>query len=130
MVGDQGTDGNAATELARERSRLAADRTLLAWIRTALALIGFGFSLAKVSSFLAEVNPNRTRMSHMGTRAFCAAFVSLGTFSLLVAVLQHWRALRQIARDRLVYAPAWPLSELVSVVLVLIGIYGLVAVLK
>lgn len=85
-----------ANELARDRNRAAADRTLMAWIRTALSLIGFGFSIGKLAEYLQKANPNRILDPINSAQVFGEGFIILGLASLIIAVIQNRRILKQI----------------------------------
>ena len=118
-----------ADELARERNRAAADRTLMAWIRTALSLIGFGFGIGKIAETLektrgiAGVDPYHT------AQIFGESFIGLGVFSLIAAVVQYRRILKQIEHGEYVYTEPLPLTMITAVILLLIGVFGFFAVL-
>ena len=123
------TDNNSkakqtTTELARGRSRDATERTLMAWIRTGLALIGFGFGIGKAQDYLEKIHPDRIYDPVHGARIFGGAFITLGVLAVLVAVIQYRRRLSQIKQDVFVYSESLPLSEVVAVILLLIGLFG------
>lgn len=115
---------NVGTELAKDRNRLAAERTLMAWIRTALAMIGFGFGIDSVVSAILSfqtvsdaVNPVRF------SRYLGLAFIALGVYALLAAIIDHSRELRRIRfSDTYTYTPRLSVGLTVSVGLLLIGI--------
>jgi putative membrane protein len=124
------TATNAATELARERTRQAADRTLMAWIRTSLSLIGFGFGIAKYRDILMKAGfIQRPPEEFNTTLIFGLSFISLGVVGLLAAVLQHWRILQAIENDPLAMPAFKPLSMVMAIILLLIGAFAFVAVL-
>lgn len=121
---------STSTELARERSREAASRTLMAWIRTSLSLLGFGFGLSRILHYLAQshlVGAHDLDPTH-SARIFGASFVLLGTFGLIAAIIQHWCTLRKIKQEDYKYTPSFPITELVALLLVLIGCYASIAV--
>jgi putative membrane protein len=77
---------------------LAVGRTLMAWIRTSISMIGFGFTLAKLFQPLASAN---VLIRGPAGRVWTAEgvgmlLISLGTFSLIMAVLDHRRDLRRL----------------------------------
>ena len=119
---------NTSTELARERSREAADRTLLAWIRTALSLIGFGFGIGKFYDYMQTAGIQRELDPIRSTLIFGAGFIVLGVLGLAAAVIQHARLLRRLDEAEYVYAPPLPLGMIMAMLLLLIGVFGLVAV--
>ncbi len=116
-------------ELARERNRAAADRTLMAWIRTALSLIAFGFSIGKIAEYLKKANPDRMLDPIDSARIFGEAFIALGIFGLIAAIVQHRRIVKQIKRGEFVYTEHLPLAMITAIILLLIGVFGFVAVL-
>lgn len=122
------TSTNTNTELARERSREAADRTLLAWIRTALSLIGFGFGIGKFYDYMQTAGIQRELDPIRSTLIFGASFIVLGVLGLAAAVIQHARLLRRLDKVEYVYAPPLPLGMIMAMLLLLIGVFGLVAV--
>jgi len=115
------------TRLALQRSYLANERTLMAWIRTAISLIGFGFTLAKVFQALADSNVLIRGPAGMVWTAegVGIAMIALGTFSLLIAVLDHRRELKMLHDAGL--EKRFSLTRVVASVL---GILGLMAVLS
>ena len=119
---------NTTTELARERNREAADRTLLAWIRTALSLIGFGFGIGKFYDYMQTAGIQRELDPIRSTLIFGAGFIVLGVLGLAAAVIQHARLLRRLDKVEYVYAPPLPLGMIMAILLLLIGVFGLVAV--
>ena len=123
------TTADTGTELARERNRAAADRTLMAWIRTSLALIAFGFSIGKVYDYLERVNPDRVLDPLDSAEIFGEAFIGLGVFGLIAAIVQYRRILKQIERGEFVYTEPLPLAMITAIILLLIGVFGFVAVL-
>jgi putative membrane protein len=89
----------SANELAVTRTVLAAERTLMAWIRTALSMISFGFTIYKFLHGLNEAGGIRLVRPHEPWR-LGLFLVSLGTGSLVVAVLEHFRTLGRIEGHR------------------------------
>ena len=119
---------NTATELARERNREAADRTLMAWIRTALSLIGFGFGIGKFHDYVETAGLTSKLDPVHSLLIFGVSFMVLGLVGLLAAVIQHIRVLEQLNKRDFTYAATRPIGLAVAIVLLLIGIFGLVAV--
>lgn len=129
MTIDNPTVKQTTTELARERSRAATERTLMAWIRTSLSLIGFGFGIGKIQDYIEMTHPGRIHDPIHGARIFGGSFIALGILAIIMAAIQHWRRLSQIKQDVYVYSAPLPLSEVVAVLLLLIGLFGLVYIL-
>ena len=124
MTIDKSSVKEMTTEFARVRSSEATERTLMAWIRTGLALIGFGFGIGKAQDYLEKIHPDRIYDPVHGARIFGGAFITLGVLAVLVAVIQYRRRLSQIKQDVFVYSESLPLSEVVAVILLLIGLFG------
>ncbi len=127
---DASDHASLTTELARERTRAAADRTLLAWIRTALSLIGFGFGLAKSRDVLAEAGVLRRTHSLNSVLVFGASFVALGLICLLGASVQHLVVTRHLDSATFHYKRFRPLAAIVTIALLLIGIYALATIAR
>jgi putative membrane protein len=105
--------------LALDRTRLAAERTLMAWVRTALSMIGFGFTIYK---FLQVVQEQSTLpvLRPQAPRNVGLTLVSIGTFAVIIACVQHWKYIKKLRPDQ-PYKP-WDLTFIVAC---LIGFLGL-----
>ena len=126
---DKSTVANIANELAKERNREAADRTLMAWIRTALSLIGFGFGIGKLASYLNAAGLHTSADPAHTTLTFGASFIVVGLLGLSAAVVQHARILSRLSQPDFAYRAMRPIAMTVSIMLLLIGVFGLVAIL-
>lgn len=120
---------NIANELARERNRAAADRTLMAWIRTAIAMIGFGFGVGKITDVLEDKGKTVPDDAIHTGLIFGEAFIILGVFSLLAAIVQYWRILKRIDNPQYMYAPSRALPMMTAIALLAIGLFAFVAIL-
>lgn len=126
---DKPATANIANELARERNREAAERTLMAWIRTALSLVGFGFGIGKLEAYLGAADPHRSIDPIHTTLIFGASFIVVGIFGLLAAIVQHARILKRLTRPDFAYNAMRPIAMTVADMLMMIGVFGLVAIL-
>ena len=120
---------STTNELARERNRAAADRTLMAWIRTAISLIAFGFSIGKLAEYLKKANPEHVLDPIDSARIFGEAFIALGIFGLIAAIVQYRGILKKIKQREYVYTEPLPLTMITAIILLLIGMFGFVTVL-
>jgi putative membrane protein len=107
-------------DLAVERNILAAERTLMAWIRTALSMISFGFAIYQFMQILlaqdntSAIRPHEPR--HVGL-----ALISLGTFAVIIATIQHFRYVKRVRPDS-IYKYWKDLSFIVACLLTLLGL--------
>jgi putative membrane protein len=101
----------------------------MGWIRTALALIGFGFGITKLDAYL-QAGGLHTRfdLPH-STMIFGASFIVLGILGLMAAIVQHARILNRLSHPAFAYDAMRPIAMTVACLLILIGVFGLVAVL-
>ena len=125
---DTPTPLNISNELAKERNRAAAERTLMAWIRTALSLIGFGFGIGKLSAYMEAAGLHRHDPAHTSL-IFGSSFIVVGILGLLAAIVQHARILKRLSRPDFAYNAMRPIAMTVAAVLMLIGVFGLTAIL-
>jgi putative membrane protein len=115
---------DVSTRLAIERTRVAYDRTMMSWIRTATSLITFGFTIYKYFQIQRVAAPSE---SLVGPREFSLILISLGLFSLAVAV---WQNRQSLLRLRALY-PETPrsLAGGLAFVIALLGLLALIAVI-
>jgi putative membrane protein len=126
---DRPVGANIANELAKERNRAAAERTLMAWIRTALSLIGFGFGIGKFAAYMDAAGLHTSRDPAHTSLIFGSSFIVVGIFGLLAAIVQHARILKRLSRPDFAYDAMRPIAMTVAVILMLIGVFGLIAIL-
>ena len=120
---------NLANELAKERNREAAERTLMAWIRTALSLIGFGFGIGKLAAYMDAAGLHTRLDVPHSSLIFGASFIVVGILGLLAAIVQHARILKSLSRPDFAYNAMRPIAMTVAALLMLIGLFGLIAIL-
>lgn len=115
---------DVSTRLAIERTRVAYDRTMMSWMRTATSLITFGFTIYKYFQ-LQRVAPPSERL--IGPRELALILISLGLFSLVLAV---WQNRQGVLRLRTLY-PETPrsLAGLLAGLIALLGLLALLAVI-
>jgi len=115
--------------LAMHRNFMAAERTLMAWIRTSISMIGFGFTLAKVFQSLAEqhILVRGPRGNVWTAEGVGTALISLGTFALIMAVIDHRREVRWL-RTRGLEA-RFSLPAAVASVLAILGVTAFLSVI-
>ncbi len=123
------TPRNIANELAKERNREAAERTLMAWIRTALSLIGFGFGIGKLAAYMDAAGLHTRFDVPHSSLIFGASFIVVGILGLLAAIVQHARILKRLSRPDFAYNAMRPIAMTVAALLMLIGLFGLIAIL-
>jgi putative membrane protein len=123
---DRGTSlAEERTRLALRRTFLATERTLMAWVRTSLSMISFGFTIVKFFEYLAE----ERKMTLVGLfgRAWAPATLGLmliviGTFSLVAAIVEHRRSLKELHKQGL--APGWSLALIVACLVAVLGVFA------
>lgn len=88
------------TGLAFQRTRMAADRTLMAIMRTALSMIGFGFTLYTfVTNFIKREGAHGVLPQEAPVR-FALTMIILGTLLLALGILNDYRYMRRLRRQR------------------------------
>ncbi|WP_204141208.1 DUF202 domain-containing protein [Halomicronema sp. CCY15110] len=110
------------TALARERTRAAAERTLMAWIRTALSMISFGFGIDRLFKYLDQTATSSGINVLTEERILGLSLMSLGLFTLVAAIINHWRILKNIETEEFEYMPGWSQGLVVAVVLLFLGL--------
>jgi putative membrane protein len=111
---------DTATRLAFENILLAQERTQLAWVQSSLAFISFGFSIAKAFQILHETREEHAPL--LGARSVGILMVAIGLVSLVLATVQHRRAVRMIRQQ----CPGLPASH-ASILAVLLAGLGILA---
>lgn len=113
---------DAATRLAYENIYLAHERTQMSWVQVVLALISFGFTIAKV--FQALKDQQGQQASILGPRGVGILMIMIGLVALVLASIQHYRAIRWIRLQ----CPGLPtsFSGLLALMLLLLGTTALI----
>ena len=101
----------------------------MAWIRTALALIGFGFGIGKLAAYLDKVGLHPAHDPPHTSLVFGTSFIVVGIPGLLAAIVQHERVLKRLSEPDFAYDAMRPIAMTVAVLLMLIGVFGLFAIL-
>ena len=118
------------TALSVERSFLSFERTLMSWLRTSLSLISFGFTLAKFFQYLSEQRGHAVVGPFGRTWASDTVgliMITIGTFALVAAVIQHRR--RVAALRGLGLVQQWNLALWVASAVAVLGVVAFIAVL-
>jgi BASS family bile acid:Na+ symporter len=110
------------TALARERTRAAEERTLMAWIRTALSMISFGFGIDRLFKYLDKTETGIGINALTEERILGLSLMSLGLFTLVAAIINHWRVLKNIEAKDYQYTPGWSQGLTVAIVLLFLGL--------
>ncbi|RZM76713.1 DUF202 domain-containing protein [Leptolyngbya iicbica LK] len=110
------------TALARERTRAAEERTLMAWIRTALSMISFGFGIDRLFKYLDKTEASTGINVLTEERILGLSLMSLGLFTLVAAIINHWRILKNIETEEYEYTPGWSQGLTVAIVLLFLGL--------
>jgi hypothetical protein len=63
------------------------------------------------------------------TLIFGASFIVVGILGLLAAIVQHARVLKRLSRPDFAYDAMRPIAMTVAALLMLIGVFGLIAIL-
>ncbi|WOD37039.1 DUF202 domain-containing protein [Nodosilinea sp. E11] len=110
------------TELAKERTRAAEERTLMAWIRTALSMISFGFGIDRLFTYLERTEAALTLNRLTEERVLGLSLMTLGLFTLVMAIVNHWTTLKSIESSDYKYGPTWSQGLVVATVLLFLGL--------
>ena len=114
------------TNFAKFRTSLALDRTTLAWIRTALTFATFGFGMIGFFRTIVQTTHSEEAMRlHQGAIRMGVALVVIGMVATILAAIPHWISLRKLRRGEQLTITQWPLTITISVLIALLGLYGL-----
>jgi putative membrane protein len=121
---DRGTQlAEQRTKLAIRRSFLASERTVMAWVRTSMSMISFGFTMVKFFEYL-EVERHLTVgfVRSWAPETLGLTMITIGTVALVVAVVQHWRTLRELREEGL--ERRWSLALIVAATVAVLGVFA------
>ena len=126
-LAQQRTDlASGRTRWAADRTFWASDRTLLAWNRTAISMIGFGVGFGKASDYLESSGTKLDEIQSltiMGT-----ALIALACLGLFGAASQGVRIDKRLAKTGYARVERFPLAVVMSILVLVIGIFGMVAI--
>jgi putative membrane protein len=118
------------TDFAKYRTQLALDRTTLAWLRTALTFATFGFGMVGFfRAILQTANTPESARLHQAAIHLGVALILIGVIGLLFAAAAHLFALAKLRRGDPLPLSTWPLTVTISVLVSILGLYGLWSVL-
>ena len=112
--------------LALDRTRMAAERTLMAWVRTALSMFSFGFTIYKFLQVMQEQSA-LVVLRPQAPRNLGLTLVGIGTFSVIIACVQHWKYIKKLRPDQ-PYMP-WDLTFIVACIIGLLGLLMFVSII-
>jgi putative membrane protein len=95
-------------------------------------LIGFGFAIAQSYQFLETDHVERTgkMLDTLHTPfIFGISFMVLGILGIMTGVIQYNRILERIKSDRFIYIEPWALPKIMAILLVIIGVFGIFAII-
>ena len=119
----QRTDlADSRTRWAADRTLWAADRTFIAWLRTAISMIGFGVGLGKAGDVLDDYGYEGDPSN--GLQLVGLALVTLGVLGLIGALIQDVRIGRRLTKAGFGRVEPVPLSQVMGVLVLLVGIFG------
>jgi putative membrane protein len=124
MTQETAQSSMTSTDLAIERTRLAQERTLMAWVRTATSMISFGFTVYK---FLQEIRPPGVRPHLVGSRELALGLTATGTICLVLAMVQHQKAVKQL--ETLGHPHIASISLLAGYAIALLGVVAFFVIL-
>ena len=111
------------------RVLFAIERTFLAWTRTALALMGFGFIVARLGLLMRELSAAPHAATSDPAHGVTSPSILLGAALLLLGIVvegfalhQHRHLVARFHRGEAIEALPWPLSTMLGIALVVIGL--------
>jgi putative membrane protein len=123
-----GPSADKPYDLGYDRTRISADRTLMAWIRTSVSMISFGFTIYKFFMYLQESNVLSEKLPMYGPRNLGLGLVGLGTFLMMLAILEHFLYQRSLSK-RMGQPFRLSTALIASLLITLIGLLALLNLL-
>ena len=114
------------TRWAADRTHWAADRTLIAWIRTGISMIGFGIALGKSGDYLETYGTPLD--SYHSLQIVGLALITLGMLGVAAASIQYLRIDKRLASQGYGHVEPVPLGLAMGILVLLIGIFGAIAI--
>jgi putative membrane protein len=117
------------------RTRLSVERTLMSWVRTSVSLIGFGFTIVQFFERLPRMTGVAPAVLPEAPRYLGLALIGAGVLSMIVSGMQyHWMLgyLRTGDFEPIAGVARSPIQTpvyLITIVMVLIGVFAFCAVL-
>ena len=117
------------------RTRLSMERTLMSWIRTATALIGFGFTIVQFFERFKTMDTVSPPVLPQASRYLGLALIGSGVIGLIVSAWEYRSMLHYLWSQEFApvagtdKTPAHTPTLMITIVLILIGIYAFTAVL-
>jgi putative membrane protein len=84
------------TALALDRTKYSSERSVLSWMRTSVSMYTFGFTITKFIDYLGDdagAGGYAAGLSRLGL-----VLVLIGITSLVLAIIEHMKRLRVMAR--------------------------------
>lgn len=121
------------------RAHLANERTFLAWVRTSIAIMAFGFVVEKFALFLRKMQQLVAVSGHLapevpqplqGQYSSLAGIILVGMGALMgvLAFIRYYKVKKQIDEDT--YQPSMLLNILLAILVLAIGIFLIIYLLK
>jgi putative membrane protein len=116
------------------RTRLSVERTLMSWVRTSVALIGFGFTIVQFFERFSAMAGVAEAARPQAPRYLGLALIATGVLALVISVWQYRRVMQHLWSGNLRVlaglddSPWHTPLYVVSIVLILIGLFAFLAV--
>ena len=111
------------SDLNDPRVLFAAERTLLAWNRTSLTLMAFGFVIERFGLFVHMLAPDKSAPLQRSFSFWIGlAFIGLGAFSSISAILQYRKVLRTLRPIEFPTGYRVHVGEYINLIIAILGI--------